>query len=100
MIEIEDQEFMNSLFTKVAAIRPLFSPEPDHLDYASINEIFASVDVAKASPLRLVAALRGTFSVREHMSNWHLKRDQVEKELSSRGLNAALMLRGLYKEQE
>lgn len=66
-----------------------------HGNLSPIDQLMAEVDVTKISPTFMVTLLRSNFRLHHHMVNWVDFRDRVHVELTSRGLQANSILRGL-----
>jgi hypothetical protein len=64
-------------------------------DFALMDVIFRKLDVTKISPEMMLAFIRTTFAARSKLGEWCKLRDRVRAELSSRGYDPDILLRGL-----
>jgi hypothetical protein len=60
-----------------------------------VNEYLGKLDVKRAAPRVLVASLRSTFRAKAVLSHWHPLLIATHAELTSQGLDADRLLRGL-----
>lgn len=65
------------------------------LGFSFIDELLEKLDVTKASPLCLVAAIRCTFRVKNRITNWYALLERIKGEMIRRNMDYKRHLRGL-----